>query len=162
MKGTHTLAQSCSPWAERRKHRPVQCFVPLQRVNVWWGMGDWDGQNGSCSVERGRSKEEKQARNRLTWETCVPLRLTVTSSLRLSVALPQPGSVWLCWCLWLLLLPKVMRMPRVWASACAMLVSKDHATTLVTLPRVLCCLQGPWRIWAWAAVRAMSGFMAVL
>lgn len=116
MKDAHTPAQSFLPWAGRRKHRPVQCFAPLQRVNIWWGMGDWDRQNGSGFVERGRSKETKQARNRLTWEACVPPGVMVTFSLSLPVALPQPGSVWLCWCLWLLLLPKVLRMPRVWAS----------------------------------------------
>lgn len=31
---------------------------------------------------------------------------------------------------------------------CAMLVSKDHATTAVTLSSGLCCPQVPWRIWA--------------
>lgn len=140
-------------WEE--KHRPIQCFEPLQWVNIWWGMGDWDRQDGSCFVERGRSKEAKQARNSLTWEARVPPGVMVTSSLSLSMA------VWFCWCLWLLLLPKVLRMPRVWASTCAMLVFKDLATTVVTLPSGLCCLQGPWRIWAWAAVRAMSGYMAL-
>lgn len=53
-------------------------------------MGETESQNGSCTVERGRSEEGKMVKNGLMWEACLSLVATVTSRLGL---LPRAISV---------------------------------------------------------------------
>ncbi|XP_075814613.1 nuclear RNA export factor 3 [Microtus pennsylvanicus] len=59
-------------------------------INIWWGVGEPESQNGSWTVERGRSEEGKMVKNGLMWEACLSLVATVTSSLGL---LPRAISV---------------------------------------------------------------------
>ena len=151
-------------------HRPSWCHMALQGAKTplgqpeflkhWVGkslyyeqvyageMGEKEKRNGSCAVVRESSEAARAVRNGLMFAACLPAGTKVMSGLgcclELCLVLWPYHSWGPCWHPWLTLPSRPQGCVVSWGPCCCW----GHVDL-----SGLCCHQGTWWHWVWAAAR---------